>query len=84
MKRVLLTAVLAMTVSAAWGQGKPAAKDPAKPASEATKPAEASKPAALPEKSSAVARKSKRGEDARHCLDKASNPDIIKCAEAYL
>jgi hypothetical protein len=23
-------------------------------------------------------------EDARHCLDKDSNSEIIKCAEAYL
>ena len=25
-----------------------------------------------------------RQEDARHCLDKATNTEIIKCAEAYL
>jgi hypothetical protein len=27
---------------------------------------------------------SKRQEDARHCLEKGNNTDIIKCAEAYL
>ena len=26
----------------------------------------------------------KRHQDARHCLEKASNTEIIKCAEAYL
>ena len=26
----------------------------------------------------------KRSEDARHCLEKASNTEVIKCAEAYL
>ncbi|HYG55876.1 MAG TPA: hypothetical protein VD965_11330 [Burkholderiales bacterium] len=27
---------------------------------------------------------SKRQQDARHCLEKGSNTEIIKCAEAYL
>jgi hypothetical protein len=26
----------------------------------------------------------KRHQDARHCLEKASNTEIIRCAEAYL
>lgn len=69
-----LALVMAFTVSAAWAQEKPAPKEAAKPAAQ---PA-AEKPA--------VARKasSKRGEDARHCLEKASNTEVIKCAEAYL
>jgi hypothetical protein len=41
--------------------------------------AEAAKPAAAKKTSSA-----KRQQDARHCLDQASNVAIIKCAEAYL
>ena len=34
----------------------------------------------------AVARKAspKRQEDARHCLDRPTNTEIIKCAEEYL
>jgi len=53
------------------------------------------KPVAAPEKPAAsqepakpkpVARKHgpKRGEDARHCLEKPSNTEVIKCAEEYL
>ena len=56
------------------------AQDKAAPAPE--KPA-ATQDAAKPKP---VARKHgpKRGEDARHCLEKASNTEIIKCAEEYL
>lgn len=66
--------VLVLAVSTAWAQDKPAPKEAAKPAAQ---PA-AEKPA--------VARKasSKRNEDARHCLEKGSNTEVIKCAEAYL
>jgi hypothetical protein len=31
-----------------------------------------------------ASRKARREEDARHCLDKGTNTEIIKCAEAYL
>jgi hypothetical protein len=41
------------------------------------------KPAAKEAKKAPV-HTSKRQEDARHCLDKGSNTEIIKCAEAYL
>jgi hypothetical protein len=55
---------------------KPAV-EPAKPAVEAAKPmAEAPKPA--------PAKKSRRSEDARKCLEEPTNNAIIKCAEAYL
>jgi len=58
----------------AIGQGKPVAA-PEKPA--ATQETAKPKP---------VARKHgpKRGEDARHCLEKTSNTEVIKCAEEYL
>jgi 3'-phosphoadenosine 5'-phosphosulfate (PAPS) 3'-phosphatase len=75
MRRIVLLAALALA-SAAWAQdqkkedAKPAAQD--KPAAE-----EKAKPAA-------VAKKSRRHQDARHCLQKANNTEIIKCAEAYL
>ena len=41
------------------------------------------KPAAKEAKKAPV-HTSMRQEDARHCLDKGSNTEIIKCAEAYL
>lgn len=69
MKKLILG--LAFAVSPALAQDKPAPKEPAKPA-------------VAVEKSAAVTKKSRRAEDARHCLEKASNTEVIKCAEAYL
>lgn len=48
--------------------------------------AAAEKPTARKSKKPAIARKSqsRRHEDARHCLERPTNTDIIKCAEAYL
>ena len=68
MKKIALLAALTVAVSA-WAQP---AKEPAKPAAQ-----EAPKP---------VAKKVNpwRQEDARHCLEKSTNTEIIKCAEAYL
>ena len=66
--RVVVSVVLALACSAGWAQEK-------KPES------------AKPEKAAAAekaAKKSRRNEDARACLDKPSNTEIIKCAEAYL
>jgi len=62
------------------------------PKPEAAKP-EAAKPEAKAEpqpeakpERKPMARKAnpKRSEDARHCLDKGNNTEIIKCAEEYL
>jgi len=75
MRTIVLLAALALT-SAVWAQAdkKEAAQpEPAKPAAEKA----ASKPAS-------VAKRSRRQQDARHCLEKASNTEVIKCAEAYL
>jgi hypothetical protein len=50
-------------------------------------PQEAPKPVAQDSaKPKPMARKHgpKRGEDARQCLEKSSNTEIIKCAEEYL
>jgi hypothetical protein len=61
-------------------QDKPAA------APEVAKP-EAAKEAAKPTPTkSAASRKAGRrwNEDARHCLEKGSNTEVIKCAEEYL
>ena len=87
MKKIALIAAFAMA-GHVWAQAeKPAAKEAAKPPvqAEAAKPpvqeaAKAEKPAPKPKKGSAA----KRQEDARHCLEKATNTEIIKCAEAYL
>ena len=75
----LVFLVIALFAAAAFAQEKPAAKEEAKPEpmKEAVKPA--------PAKSAAVHRKgSRRTEDARHCLEKPSNTEVIKCAEEYL
>jgi hypothetical protein len=43
------------------------------------------KPTAKKSKKPAIAKKSsRRHEDARHCLERPTNNDVIKCAEAYL
>ena len=77
MKRIAWVAALMMVFSSSvWAQAaKPSAKEGPK---EAAAKAAAAKPAAAP------ARKSRRNEDARHCLEQPTNTAIIKCAEAYL
>ena len=87
MKRMILLAILAVACSAGAqpAQKKEAAKPEAAPAA-----AEAPKPAAEPAKPQAqkpatMARKhQRRSGDARHCLERPNNTEIIKCAEAYL
>ena len=84
-KRIATLVVLAVFASLAFAQAEkpaaaapapaPAAQEPAKPAARAAKPK--SKP-------SVMAKKSRRSEDARRCLDKETNTEIIKCAEEYL
>jgi hypothetical protein len=93
MKRIGMLLVLALFSSLALAQATaPAApQEPAKTAA-AQDPVKAQQPAkpaarqgAKPRaKSSVLAKKSRRSEDARRCLDKASNTEIIKCAEEYL
>jgi hypothetical protein len=75
----LLVCALALACTATWAQDKPAAKEAAKPAVAVEKSA-----TVAADKPAAVAKKSRRAEDARHCLEKASNNEVIKCAEAYL
>ena len=80
MKRIVLAVCLVLGAPA-WAQ----APKPAAPAAEPAKPAaqEAAKP---PVHAAAKPRKPnpKRNEDARHCLEKTSNTEVIKCAEEYL
>jgi hypothetical protein len=72
MKRFMLIAMIAVG-GPVLAQDKPVADAPKPAAQDAAKP----KP---------VARKHgpKRGEDARHCLEKPSSTEVIKCAEEYL
>ena len=81
MKIIALLAAAAFALSfqgAGWAQP---AKEPAKPAAQEPPKAEAK-----PEAPKPVAKKAnpRRQEDARHCLEKSTNTEIIKCAEAYL
>jgi hypothetical protein len=83
MKKMIF--LLALAIAGAAGAQAPAQKP------EAAKP-EAAKPEAPPQqavkpavkKRATIAKRSKRSEDARHCLERGNNTEIIKCAEAYL
>ena len=69
--------MIAFFAAAAWAQDKPMAKEAAK---EASKAAESKKQAPAGPR-----RAGKRwNEDARHCLERPTNTEIIKCAEEYL
>ena len=83
MKKIALIAALTFAAPA-WSQEAKPPAEPAKPAAEAAAPAaqEAPKPKAAARK--VQVHPAKRQEDARHCLEKGSNTEIIKCAEAYL
>jgi hypothetical protein len=67
-----------------WAQDKPAAEKP--PAKEPEAMKETAKPSAeRPKQAAAGSRKSRRwNEDARHCLERPTNTEVIKCAEEYL
>ena len=71
--------VIMVFAAAAFAQDKPAARE------EAAKP-EPMKEAAKPAPTRSAAKKGPRrwNEDARHCLEKASNTEVIKCAEEFL
>ena len=79
MKSIVLLAALAFA-PVAWAQAEKA------PAKEAAKPAAAAgvKPVAVEAKPAAEAKKTRRNEDARHCLEQPNNNAVIKCAEAFL
>ena len=77
MKSIVFLAALAFA-SATWAQADKA------PAKVAAKPAAAAEPVAAAAKPAAQAKKSRRNEDARHCLEQPDNNAIIKCAEAFL
>ena len=88
---VFLAAILVAVGASAQDKPAPEGQKPEavkpEPAKEAVKPEpakEAAKPA--PTKSAATPRKGPRrwNEDARHCLERTSNTEVIKCAEEYL
>ena len=82
MKSIAWLAVTAMAwCSLALAQEqKPAAAEAAKPAA-----AQAATPSTTPaRKVRRTVDARRRTEDARHCLGRPSNTEIIKCAEAYL
>lgn len=84
MKPIAFLAIVLLALPT-FAQDKPA------PAPEAVRP-EAAKPEPVkealkpaPTKSAASKKGPRRwNEDARHCLEKASNTEVIKCAEEYL
>ena len=90
MKHIVFLALLATAgaVAAQAPAPAPAAPKP-EPIKEQPLQAAPAKPAAAPEAPKAQAAKpvkhtNRRSEDARQCLDKATNTEIIKCAEEYL
>jgi len=68
--------VITLFAAAAVAQDKPA---PA-PKEETVKPAPSKSAAAAPKKT----HPRRWNEDARHCLEKQTNTEVIKCAEEYL
>jgi hypothetical protein len=78
MKHLMFSVIVSFT-AAAWAQA---------PAKEAAKPEpmkEAAKPEAAPTKKAAAKAGPRRwNEDARHCLERTSNTEVIKCAEEFL
>ena len=75
MKQLIFLLMVSVAV-AAWAQDKPAAKEAAKPEAKKEEPKK---------QAAAGSRKSRRwNEDARHCLERPTNTEVIKCAEEYL
>ena len=76
MKQIIFSVIISIAMPA-WAQAdKPVAKEPAKPVAEQP-----------PKQAAASPRKAgprRWNEDARHCLERPSNTEIIKCAEEYL
>jgi hypothetical protein len=79
--RIVLPLALAAFCASGWAQ---APKGAEKPASEKPKAAKEAAKETAPAEKVASGKKSRRSEDARACLEKSSNTEIIKCAEAYL
>jgi hypothetical protein len=76
MRTIILLAALAVAWTAGAQEQK---KEEPKPAAQAQDTSK-SKPAPVAKKKFTP----RRFQDARHCLEKGDNTEIIKCAEAYL
>jgi hypothetical protein len=83
MKRIVFLVLLSAAGAVAAQAPAPAAPQPEPIKAEPIKPGPA-KPEAAKPKAAAAKHTNRRSEDARQCLDKATNTDIIKCAEEYL
>jgi hypothetical protein len=81
MKQLAFVTIMMLAVPA-WGQAeKPAAKEEsAKPVAQAQKTKQAAVTTGAPRMPAARRWK----EDARHCLERPTNTEIIKCAEEFL
>jgi hypothetical protein len=96
MKQIIFLAIIGFAAPA-WSQA-PAKPEPMKEAGKPEPMKEAAKPEpmkeaakaepmkeAAPKQAAAGPKKPRRwSEDARHCLERASNTEIIKCAEEFL
>ena len=77
MKHLVFSAI-ALFAASAWAQA---------PAKEAAKPEpvkEAAKSEPMPMKKAAAKAPRRWNEDARHCLERPTSTEIIKCAEEFL
>ena len=84
MKRIVFFAAMVVSASA-FGQAakpEPIKAEPIK--AEAAKPQAAASVAAKPKAGKPVKHSNRRQEDARQCLERPTNTEIIKCAEEYL
>jgi len=88
MKQLAFVTIVMFAVPA-WGQtekpaapeaGKPAASEAAKPVAQAEKSRQAAATAGAPR----IPNPRRWKEDARHCLERPTNTEVIKCAEEFL
>jgi hypothetical protein len=79
MKQLIFSVITAVAASA-WAQA-PAKPEPMK---EPPKAEPVVKEPAPAKRAAAPGKPRRWNEDARHCLEKASNTEVIKCAEEFL
>ena len=80
--KLIVFLVFSLFAAAGWAQA-PAKPEAPKPAPEAAKPAaEAAKPMAAT--GPKIPNPRRWNEDARHCLERPTPTEVIKCAEEYL
>jgi len=81
MKQLAFVTIVMFAVPA-WAQTeKPAAPEPAKPVAQAEKAKQA---AATTAGAPRIPNPRRWKEDARHCLERPTNTEVIKCAEEFL